>query len=566
MNSIKIIWGLCSAALYLVITNGFSQPNNTIGTIVNDVRATDDYILFTPHQSQKTYLIDNCGRLLHTWTSNTGPGNSVYLLENGNLLRTGRSSNPEFIGSRGQGGIIELLDWDSNVLWEYRLDTGNLLAHHDIAPMANGNVIVLIWEKFDSLQSIAAGRDTDFLPDGLVWSEMIVEIDPTLPTDQAIVWEWHLWDHLVQEYDGSKDNFDIISQHPELVDLNYTARTTGDDWIHANSIDYNDEFDQIVISARNFDEIWILDHSTTTAEANSHTGGISGKGGDIIYRWGNPIAYQSGTENDNQLFGQHDVQWIKSGKPDSGKILIFNNGRGRNFTTIDFIETPKNGTGNYFIDATLGNVFGPDSVTNLFTNDPPEDFFAGGLSGAQQLVNGNILICNGPQGTFFEVDQFGREVWKYINPDSERGILSQGDSHLDGTRADNRVFRATKLPQDYAAFIGRNLTPGIPIEQNPNPCEVTDKFEDIILSISDAELHELNIFPNPVNNFVNINSDKPLASIQIYSLSGQLMKSSKLLIMQRNAFIEVSDLHPGMYIILIHTLDRQMIIQKFLKN
>lgn len=549
-------------AICLLIVRGFSQSTvNTIGTIVNDVRATDEYILFTPHQSQKTYLVDNCGLLLHAWTSNTGPGNSVYLLENGNLLRTGRSSNPEFSAPRGQGGLIELLDWDSNVLWEYRIDTGNLLAHHDIAPMANGNVLVLIWEKYDSLQSIAAGRNPDYLPDAQVWSEAIFEIDPSLPSDQAIVWEWHLWDHLVQEFDGTKDNFSVVNEHPELVDLNYTASTTADDWIHANSIDYNEDLDQIVLSARNFNEFWIIDHSTTTAESSSHSGGASDKGGDIIYRWGNPITYQAGTENDKQSFGQHDVQWIKSGNPDSGKILIFNNGRDRAFTTVDVIETPKDSSGNYFIDVSLGNVYGPDSVINLFTNDPPEDFFAPGLSGAQQMANGNILICNGPQGTFFEVDRFGREVWKYINPDSERGILSQGDSHIDSTRVDNKVFRVTKLPKDYAGFQGRDLTPTIPIEQNPNPCEVTDKFEDIITTINLPELVDLNIFPNPVKDIINVNSDKLLASIHVYSLSGQLMKFKQMLSIQRNNFIDVSDLPPGLYIIAVQTLDGKIFKQ-----
>jgi hypothetical protein len=37
-----------------------------------------------------------------------------------------------------------------------------------------------------------------------VWSEQILEIKPSGISGGTIVWEWHLWDHLVQDYDASK--------------------------------------------------------------------------------------------------------------------------------------------------------------------------------------------------------------------------------------------------------------------------------------------------------------------------------------------------------------------------
>ena len=60
------------------------------------------------------------------------------------------------------------------------------------------------------------------------------------------------------------------------------------DWLHTNGIDYNAEYDLIVLSVPRMNELWVIDHSTTTEEALGSTGGRWGKGGDLLWRWGNP--------------------------------------------------------------------------------------------------------------------------------------------------------------------------------------------------------------------------------------------------------------------------------------
>ena len=104
-------------------------------------------------------------------------------------------------------------------------------------------------------------------------------------------------DHLIQDFDASKANYGEVAEHPELIDLNFRLSETTNyrdpsDWIHSNGIDYNPELDQIVLSPSNFSEVWIIDHSTTRTEAAGSNGGNSGKGGDLLYRWGNPRAYR----------------------------------------------------------------------------------------------------------------------------------------------------------------------------------------------------------------------------------------------------------------------------------
>jgi hypothetical protein len=238
----------------------------------------------------------------------------VYLLEDGDLLRSGNVISP-FFNAGGKGGVIQRLDWASNVLWEFDISDADHCQHHDIFPMPNGNVLAVVWEKHTIAEALAAGRDPALLDDGL-WSEAILELQPIGTDSAAIVWEWHLWDHLVQDFDPLQQNHGVVTDHPELVNINYIGGPpTQEDWIHMNAVYYNADLDQIIASAHNFDEIWVIDHSTTTAEAAGHTGGSHGRGGDLLYRWGNPITYDRGTVADERFFGQHNVQWIRPGCP-----------------------------------------------------------------------------------------------------------------------------------------------------------------------------------------------------------------------------------------------------------
>jgi hypothetical protein len=236
------------------------------------------------------------------------------------------------------------------------------------------------------------------------------------------------------------------------------------DWMHSNSIDYNPTLDQIILSVRSFDEVWVIDHSTTTKEAASHTGGRSGRGGDLLYRWGNPMAYRAGTISERRLFKQHDAHWIPAGLPGAGNILVFSNGVDRPtgaYSSVEELVLPTpDSSGNYLM---TGATWGPSAATWTYTAPNPPDFFSQFVSGAQRLQNGNTLVCGGWIGLTREVTPQGTPVWEYVNPTSALGTAIQGSATSAGASG---VFRAPHYAPDYPAFNNRTLTPREPLERH----------------------------------------------------------------------------------------------------
>ncbi|MCX6632474.1 MAG: aryl-sulfate sulfotransferase, partial [Candidatus Solibacter sp.] len=407
--------------------------------------------------------MDNNGRTVRSWKSQYEPGQSVYLLPNGHLLRAGMLKVQGGIGG-GEGGIIEEFDWDGNLVWEFRHATRDYQMHHDIKPLPNGHVLAMAVERKSQEECVRAGFNPEMLRDGSLSPEYLLEIEPTGPKSGNIVWQWRVWDHLIQNSDPSKANHGDPAAHPELIDVHGSGRGIPSFWNHFNSVAYNPKLDQILISTRGFNEIWVIDHSTTTAQAATHSGGKRGKGGDLIYRWGNPAAYGRGTGRDRRLFQQHDAQWIPDGSPGAGHILIFNNGLDRGYSTIDEIAPPIDSAGAHALAP--GKTFGPDHPLWTYQSSPREDFYSAEISGAQRLPNGNTLSCAGVRGVFFEVTNTGENVWEYVNPMVRGGILAQGEVSGKDQRGHNwnAVFKINRYAPDYPGFAGRTLVPAGVIE------------------------------------------------------------------------------------------------------
>ncbi|MFA6233724.1 MAG: aryl-sulfate sulfotransferase [Bacteroidota bacterium] len=362
-------------------------------------QAYPGYTLYGPNGTRYNYLIDMANTRVHTWTSSRKGGYAVYLLPDGSIMRTAMATNPQ-LNAGGAQGVVQRIAWDGTLLWEYTYSSAAYLSHHDICIMPNGNVLMIAWEVKSTALCVAAGLDHS----ASIWPDHIIEVQPTGSNGGNIVWQWHAWDHLIQDHDASKANYGVVGDHPELLDINAGNVYFGD-WMHLNSIDYNPELDQIVVSSHNLNEVYVIDHSTTTAQAAGHTGGNSGKGGDILYRWGNPANYRA---SGNAYFDVvHCGSWIPAGLPGAGNILAFNNRAKSGQSIIAEIATPLSG---YNYTRTAGQAFGPAAPSWTYTG---VGFYSQHLGGVQRLPNGNTLIAQSTSGKMLEVNTGGTIVWNY---------------------------------------------------------------------------------------------------------------------------------------------------------
>ena len=345
---------------------------------------------------------------------------SSYLLKNGSIIRSCFGGIYSLFWGGGFTGRIEMIDWDSNKVWEFEYVNLTHCLHNDIEPLPNGNILMIVWERKTLDEALAAGCNTDLIAIGRFQIDCIIELEPIYPKGGKIVWEWHVFDHIIQDYDPTKENYGVVSEHPELVDINFRGgkrigHFLNTDFSHLNSIDYIEEYDQLLLSFRSLNEIWIIDHSTTTQEASGHIGGNYGRGGDILYRWGNPQIYDAGDEKDQQLFAQHDARWIYSDEPEKCHITLFNNGVSRpglDYSSVEEIIPPVDENGYYYLEP--GFAYEPDEP--IWTYGREEHFFYSSiLSSAQRLPNGNTIINNGISGCFFEVTPEKEIIWRYIN-------------------------------------------------------------------------------------------------------------------------------------------------------
>ena len=474
-----------------------------ISSLVSNAQSFDGYALYNLQNNSTSYLVDKDGNIAHSWDCNTNANYALFLKNDGNLIRQGVSGSG--LNGAAAGGIIQEYDKDANVVWEFTYSNDEHRSHHDFTVLPNGNVLLTAWEVKSTAELAAAGKSST----SEKWPTHFIEVQQD-GTGGKIVWEWHIWDHMIQDVDDTKPNFGVVADHPELMNINVAGQTSrrDGDWFHVNGIDYNEELDQIAFSSRYMSEIYIIDHSTTTEEAAGHTGGNSGKGGDFLFRYGNPSNYGS-TVAQTISAACHDVRWIKEGRPNAGWLQFFNNnGGGSRTSTVDAINPERVG---YNYTYTNGSY---QPTSHQWRHETKA--YSSGQSASDRLSNGNVFVAVSRQ-YMYEVDSNDNIVWQY-NDGPPKGFRRECDH------------------------------PGI-ITLLDNPCEVE------VSGLEDIWTKTINLFPNPSYGSITITGLEEAAEfeISIIDVIGKVVLYSK-----NESELSLVDLGNGQYVVSILTDDTRV--------
>ena len=380
-------------------------------------------------------LLDAEGKVVHRWdTDLNGGGHTSYLLKSGGLLRTGIRDRRYVVGQPvAATDTLQITDKTGKAVWELSAENidlnGNKITfHHDMLPMPNGNILVLIYEEISPKEAAADGWSAG--KGKTVWSDGVLEIKPDLEKNShELVWYWRFIDHMIQDQNAKAANYGAIADHPEKIDGHFPESYAPMNAVrqHLNSLDYHPGMDQILVSSFIYNEIWVIDHSTTIEQA---AGGRRGKGGDLLFRYGNPAVYARGTEKDRLFQNQHDANWVDEGLPGAGNILVFNNNTGMSGiarvgsggAAAALAQEQLKGISNvHEIRPTVDNGRYVMSEAGAFEAKQiwfweHKDFFAPFQGGARRLPNGNTLLTDTVGRRVWEVASDGDVVVRYKGP------------------------------------------------------------------------------------------------------------------------------------------------------
>lgn len=419
----------------------------------------------------KTYgavLIDMEGNKIKRWKVNAFP---AEMLPGGSVIG-------------GEGTFVELdalplveLDYDGNELWRWDRQPEDA------------------WLDLDGVSHVS-GMHHDFQRKGV--GVYYSPTDPPVPpsprttlilaknnpplADTAEISNYRLYDDTIYEIapDGTASFTWYAYQHFEELGFSETAKrsikeniwgapniTNSTDWQHINTVGYvgpNRHFDAGDWRFHPDNIIWDGRCTNITAIIARHPH-PEGKWdqGDIVWQIGPEYSHGTPGYPLGQIIGLHMAHIIPKGLPGEGNMMIFDNGGCAGHGPL-LPGLPPSGTGvppgTIFFTTqnkirTYSRVieFDPvemEIVWEYKCREPREvdgvlerAFFSFWISGAQRLLNGNTLICEGGGGRVFEVTPGGRIVWEYFFDPG-----SGGDTGL-GFLGANSVYRAYRIPYSW---------------------------------------------------------------------------------------------------------------------
>jgi len=443
----RLLGWILIAIIPFLITGGCSSGGSD----------NENFVLYMPSSSTETYLIDSSSTVVYQWPSEYFAGQSAFLQEDGSIIRAGSINNvaPDnrFVKNYTDagnttfqiGGIVERISKEGEVVWTFEYYSDDYAPHHVVTVMPNGNLLMPLWRYYTEVECIALGRNPNRLTSGGLWIDSIIEVRPTGDNGGEIVWEWNAADHLIQNFDPTKANFGSLAENPGRIDINYgSGLNIPEDFMHVNSAYYIEELDQIVFTTYHYSELWVIDHSTTTEEAAGSTGGRYGRGGELLYRWGNPYVYGRGDADAFLLSAVHDPKWVAG----EGTFIMYDNNiadptralEGGNSMVVE-IEPPMTPDGSYVLGA--DGVYGP--AETVLAADL--GVAASSVGTADRRTDGSTLSCDCTNSLAIWLDADGNVTsTDYLYDDAMEDADTDQVFRLVNYTGDYEGIRALQIP------------------------------------------------------------------------------------------------------------------------
>ncbi len=545
-----------------------------VGTFFDIFALSEGYVLSSAFNATTTELFDKDGNVFYSWKHTVPSGYSCYLLENGNLLRSCQPVNLKVgPGAAPVNGVLQEVDLEGNVVWADTFADVNQSLHHDFKtikqPDGSYNILAVSFVTLTKQAAVATAIDTAiFGTYTSIQVEKIIEIKPdrTNKGNSQIVWEWYIMDHVASS--------DKVAAHPELFDGTHpTWGKFPQQWVHLNGIDYNPKKKLIVFTSRVFSEVYVIERTETTELAKGHTGGIYGKGGDLLYRWGHPSNYIVKTRQDTvirpadttrtRIRGKdtviitpadttiktvrvshpndhinclHCPTWIPEGYRNEGNIMFYHNNVDDNMTQLGCSQAieinPWNGQGNLHPIA-AGLPAEPLQPTWVYNST--DSMFSMSMSSAIRMKNGNTLVHTTYPGgnnarnnsTVREVDPNGKLVGNVIELKLASGSPTAGIMPVTSYNSPKVMY----YDEEYPGIIAIKIKKGVIGIKNRN---------------NDSRIKGTTVSIKPSNGTITFSKISG-AQISIYSLQGKLLVT----LQPKQDVITTPSLPPASYLVRI---------------
>lgn len=368
---------------------GGAQPDASVQP-ASKAQQWEESLLVVPDYGKETILLDDAGKEVLIWKSEMPNGGGARLLKNRSLLHMVNRPLQRPFTKAISGGGLEVLDSESRVVWSFWNATSEHASCGDVLMLPNGNVLTTIVEWKSREEVIQAGRDPKLVdPNGMLIPG-IMEVKPNGPTAGLPVWKWSLWNHLYQLKYPEAANYSFPKPKEGCVNINL-GKQKRRGWILPFELEYNEKEQLILLISQN-QQAWVIDHSTTTAEAATDKGGRFGKGGRLLLNLAAPSTAP-----------ERDAFPVMSGWWTGGADLALLR------PNSTFAEVTRVGEG------WSGEVKNHRATGVKQMPIPKADGSKANIRNARFFADGSLALSSGFQGEIVRLSPSGSLRWRYKN-------------------------------------------------------------------------------------------------------------------------------------------------------